>query len=758
MANHAHVELPQRRLPAASLPVAIHPVVWLKRFRRVMASIVVWLIGFLALGLGVWILSLRFEGLVDWLRPHNMSIATMTVDGQDSKGHAELLRARFNHHFRRSLTIPRDTGFLEVVTLNAPDLFQPKGPEGELKAMSIDVSGVDVTKVVRLINQLFKPDEWVVEGDFQIHSGRALLSLRLRRGPRLIRTWYLERLGGPDEKAQLMEQLIDDAVFQLVYDFGNEAEDNPDLKKWRWVVAPPVQFPSRAALAAYYDGRGALAQYYAHGDWNDLDRAVNSLRKLRAQMPAYQDGLQLLAMALAEKREETEAIHAYEHLRLLLVPEAKDFDKLSPSGKREVLQVDLLKGTATAKLFTWQSAHEAITQLEDVSAKLDGGWNEALPDGEKAAHRELQAQTAAQLAYTYALYLDYLRRFTVFEVFGSTKAPKQLASLSKEDLVTLKNGPPDKAKAIVQRLVKAVMDQHSRWLQRGQAEQAALENSWQHLVNGVRREAELVSRLHIAAGYFEYRMAEWEPKDTLPNNSTFGRTFQERLEQAASHLRIADKAHPNHYLVLQLLGLVHSEPRYEGAYLSIAEQYFERAIQANPSDYHGHELLAEVLLHRTVNRGVDLANRLALEQGLAAVQAAIKHRETSGTAHLRRAEFRTMLLEIERDVEKRRELNVGLAQDLSQAERFLPRAFDRPDPDLSWVRLVAAVRQPQTSRGQLLDETDKLIADCVRLEERWVAQQRLFHVQALKARVTLLRQAIDEAPRQQLHAIPIPFQ
>lgn len=84
-----------------------------------MASIVAWLIGLLFLGVGCWILLLRFEGLVDRVRPHTMSIGHMTVDGADSRGHAELLRARFDHHFRRPLAIPKETGFLEVMSLDA---------------------------------------------------------------------------------------------------------------------------------------------------------------------------------------------------------------------------------------------------------------------------------------------------------------------------------------------------------------------------------------------------------------------------------------------------------------------------------------------------------------------------------------------------------------------------------------------------------------------------------------------------------------
>jgi hypothetical protein len=779
-----YVERLHKRVSRLIDALRVHPIVFLKRTRRLMASIVAWLIGFLFFGVGCWILLLRFEGLVDRVRPHNMSIGQMTVDGKESKGHAELLRARFDHHFRRPVAMPKETGFLEVVTLDAPELFQAKGLEGALAKMTVEVSGVDVAKLLQLVNQLAKPDQWVVEGDFQTQSDRALLALRLSRGQRLIRTWYLERLGNAsDDKSILLEQLIDDAIFQLVYDFGNEAEQDKDLRKWRRVVPAPTSFPSRAAVAAYYEGRGALGRYYAQGDWKDLDLAVERLRALRGQMPEYADGLQLLGMALAEKRNDTEAIHVYEQLRLLLLPRETDWAQLSSQEKRRLLSIDLLKATATAKLYTWQSTHEAIRELLQLAAKLGAEGTSTTLGKERAAYSELLAQTAVQLAYTYALYLSHIGHYTVAEVFGSPDAPPALKVSEMAKLSVLRAGPPEEAKQIVRKIAQEVAKQHQNWIAIGWKEQRALDAQWAELAGGERRKAELISRLHLASGYANYRMAEWERRDAGRDETVFGEEFETRLDGAAKELSMADAAHPSHYLVLQLLGLVYSEPRRDGRDLSIAEQYFERAIRANPSDYYGHELLAGILLRRVANRGVDLASRATIEKGLAEAQEATVQREISGTAHLLRAEFLTMLLEIERDASKRRELRAGLQQHMDQAERFLPQAFGRPDPDLTWVRVVAATRRlgeeaqevvsPQTrpadleqkklqrfrrSKQELGKSVDELINDCDRLEQRWVAHQRVFHINGLGKRARRLRDEIEKATFENWREIQIPFQ
>ncbi len=135
-----------------------------------MASIVAWLVGLLLVGDGSWILLLRFEGLVDRISAHNMLIGQMTVDGTPSKAYAELLRARFDYHIRQPTTITKETGFLEMASLDAPELLQPEHLTGALENMTVEISGVDVARIFRFINQLTVPDRWVIDGDFQTQS------------------------------------------------------------------------------------------------------------------------------------------------------------------------------------------------------------------------------------------------------------------------------------------------------------------------------------------------------------------------------------------------------------------------------------------------------------------------------------------------------------------------------------------------------------------------------------------------------------
>jgi len=797
-----------------------------------MSEIIIVLIGLLFVGLGIWILLLRIEGFSDFIKPHNMSIGQINIDGNDDKSSAELLRARFNHHFRRSrASIPKETGFLEVVTFDSPDLFQPKSPIGELKEdMSIEVSGVNVTKIIRFVNNLVKPEQWIIEGDFQTHSDRALLALRLLRGQRLIRTWYLERTytgNTEDAKSILLEQLIDDAVFQLVYDFSNSTKNDKDLYKWHSVVQVPTNFTSPTAVASYYEARGALARYYSYSDWKDLNRALECLQDLRGQMPDFEEGLQLLGMTLAEKRMDNEAINVYDQLILLL--NEKNWDNFNNLQKCHLLSIYLLKATVTAKLDTWQATHEAIIQLIDLTQKLFSIDSYAISDNEEqAVYFELLAHTAIQLSYTYSIYFSYMRNHMVAEVFSGNDVPPGLSITNEErqileDTTTM----PDKVKGIVFAKMKNIKKQYENWLIFGEIVAGMLENDdldsilkeirnvkndntkilriinkvvdahkdkinsnseietepsalwWKFLDSdkSTRRKSEFKYKVHLTKGYTEYRLAEWENELAGTVDTTiFGATFKTRLENASKELNKADAAHPNHYFVLQFLGMVYSEPRRQTNDLNIAEQYVERAIRANPSDYVSHELYAEILLRRAVNRGVGVASRDLIEKGFLESRTAVKLREISGSAHLLQAEFQAMRIEIENDESNRNKLHVDLEQYINQAMRFLPKVYSQQDPDIAWLKIVSDVRHLSekvhminskqvtesdkwfdSSKGELKDSIDRLLNRYEVIKSRWVARQRTYHIQALTNRLILLKGEIEKASFDNWNGIYINF-
>jgi hypothetical protein len=318
--------------------------------------------------------------------------------------------------------------------------------------------------------------------------------------------------------------------------------------------------------------------------------------------------------------------------------------------------------------------------------------------------------------------------------------------------------------------MREIKNQHEKWIHTAEHEQNTLEHYWCVLPDADRRKAELVARLNLAAGYAQYRMAELEEASADESAAVLEATYKTRLDHATAYLRKAEAAHPNHYMVLQYLGLVNAEPRGNVRDLSIAEQYIERAILAKQSDYFSHALLARILLRRVANSGLDLMSRDTLERGLAEIRVAIEHREYSGSSQLLRAQYLTMLLEIERDETKRRELRVELDQSIRQANRFLPIVFDKPNVDLSWIKIVEETRQLgldaekltpvekqagnviqqkisqfENSKQAVIAEIDELISVCNELDERWVARQRVFLIGKLEQRAAALKSEIEKS-------------
>jgi hypothetical protein len=760
-----------------------------RRWKTMAATIVAVLVGLAFLGLGLWILLLRVEGFVDYLSPGSLTIGQVSVDGKDTKEHAQLLRARFDHYFRRRATLPSETGFLDVVTLNAPEeLFRLRELANTADKIKVEVSGVDVGVILGFLYDLARPPEWVVEADFQNRPDRGVLALRLRRGTQVIRTWYLERAKpqGMDQTA-LIERLTDDAIFQLVFDFWTARKEDTELFKWRGVIQPPttderppVVFPTPVAVAAYYGALGALGRYYAAGGWSDLEAAVEALRTLRIQMPEFATGLQLLGIALAEKRQEGEAVHVFEQLERLL-------EKAPGQGAdHRRLHVALLKATAKARQGTWQSAHDAIQDLDaldDALARVAAVAGRSA--GDRALDEELGGHSAVQRAFVYALYLEFLRYVTLSEAFAAgTTAPEGLR-LKPEEAKALAPGSANARPTVLEK-VKEIAKRHRDAIGRATRAQAALEEGndqrWQQVgFDWKRRKSELDARLHLAAGMGFYLMAEWERGPADPDDKGVfsgppgGRPDAERgtslalLEQAKAELRRADAGHPNHYLVLQYLGLAYSEPRDPRSDLSVAEQYFDRANAANPSDYAGHELMSSILFRRVTLRGIDWGAKETIAEGLAEAQKAIRLRETSFIAHLRRAQFQAMRLVLERSAEERRKLWAELEQYCGQAERFMPRAFEHAAPELAWVKVASAIQRsheesegmvsakgasPDAGAAQRLAESAQEVDSALKgvlkqakwYEDRWVPNQRRFEVQAVAARAMALEKDVSRHP------------
>ena len=766
----------------------------LKEFQSMVSTAIIISVGAFLFLLGGWILLMQIAGWFDFYQPNSIKIGAISIDTKESKSHAELFRARFDHHFRPYEAVPLEKGFLEVQALDIPRFFQQPQNESKFSNVSVEVSGVDVGILYQLINRIAQPAQWIVEGDFQTMPDRMLLALRMRRGERLIRTWYLEQYGKVDEnKSVLIERLIDDAIFQLAYDFTNKNEVNEDIAKWRSVLPEfKVSFPDRQAFSAYFVGRSALARYFSAGDWKELDKAIVQLRLLRALMPENKEGLQLLALALAENRNDSEAIHVYDQLLSLLEKSEKSGNE-DEQSLLEKWATQLHKATAMLQLFAWRSTHQAHDDLIALRAALNNSIEDRCKNNSDQDFTlycvkvyELQAQTNIQLAYSYGIYLAYLKDKMVSEIFGSDSAPNKLRIKDKHQLDVLRNGLPEdggEAKEIVKAVMVECAAQHIARLNEAQENVKLFTDNWQRMriEQGSRRVKELQARYHFVAGYTHFRIAQLESSvkgatiiinesileqpDLQADDTAYGA----RTRNATEHLKQAEAAHPNHYQVLQFLGLVLSEPRLKNPDLHIAEQYFERAILAKPTAYYSRALRAELLLRRISDLGLQSNGLELIEYGLKDVRKALEFKPTSNTTNILFSKYLLLQLEVESEPEKRKELRQELDVAIEKAERYTPRLFKQVSIELDWINIVASagrlkeqianlksgtphdIEHDQSiltelakQKKRLLQQIAELTNQAKVLEARWVAHQHIFQVDGLKERAEKLRESLED--------------
>ncbi len=700
-------------------------------------------VGVFLLLLGAWILFMQVVGVWDYYRPNNLKIGTITVDNTESKSHAELFRARFDHHFQPKTSKPLSKGFVEVQTLDFPQLFLAADSESKFNDITIEVKGVNVGLLYRYITLVAEPPRWTIEGDIQTMPDRLLLSLRMTRGDRLIRTWYLEEYAQvpgeiEKEKALMLERLIDQAIFQIAFDLTNRSEKNEDIVNWqRSLPVHNISFPDRRSFAAFYDGKSALSRYFAFGGQKDLLTAIEKLRLLRAYMPDFNEGLKLLALALAENRNETEAIHVYEQLLDLMKRSQPAGAAVSAQSVLEIRSVELHKATALSKLYVWRSTHQAHDELVALSEKLDQDYRVYCKTSSTdaittcAKFEELQALTSIQLAYCYGIYLGYLKDKMVATIFGNQSAPRKLRIEDQAKIKVLTSGEEADAgevKEIVSGVIVVANQEHLRWLQEARKKARLYTGNSDNTAIGHfdARTREICSRYYFAAGYTHYRIAEleyapgiqdadpiidledfqpgdwlldqcetetgnnhvqpeqWKDRPGKPGKSA----FQMRLNLAEHMLRQAEAALPNNYQALQFLGQVYSEPRRADADLHIAEQYLERAIMVKPSAYYTYTLRAELMIRQIADYGYQDKGLKLIEKGSNDVETALFFNPTSNSANLLNCKYLILKLEVESDQQAREAIWTKLRSALTRAEHYSPRIYNHVSVDMDWINIV----------------------------------------------------------------------
>jgi hypothetical protein len=651
--------------------------------------------GILWLGLGVltWneaVLFLRGTGYL-W-RAREAVVGDFEVDGDASPAFAKRFYDSWTalrtagDSLRRPITplpfrVDSDFVSAEVERRSGAQLERALGNLG--KELDLKLAGANAQGLVQCLDVLSLRPRRGIEGSLRHAPGEIILTITLLKDENPERVWSLSSTvggdGGANEARALAEEkLLDEAVAQVALYLLHGDPDPAD--QGEKTMAGPTTDLNASALADLTRGRRSLERYVKTNKQADLMDAQKHFRSLVEHSPAYTDGYLMLSYALAENRQEREAIEIYDQALQLL-------GTAMPPEEQRLFEARFLKASSLLRCYRWAETVQAIGEFRALAVSLKGKCAEKKPaDSQKEPLRKwhenhnMLARTYLETAHCFGHLLVHLpkdRSIRTDHYLDDVKTLLGPSAVQLADPDTLKD------RRTVADLLYAKAKEYQT---QTQAVQPIYMSEWK---------ADLASRLSEVRGYAQYRHAEWLP-------ATDDTQFKKQCAEAVRSLQDAELRRLQHYALLQNIGMVYLNRRYDprGDDLATSERYFQRSIELKPGDYYGFEQLARISLRRAL-LGDEAAQRTAaLKTGNDRAAEALKLLpESRGVAMVR---FYLRLAKVAFDGPKASADEIdGLVNDL-----------DRRDPatqDLAlrwmrlaceWFHLVAATDEAAFNAGK----------------------------------------------------------
>lgn len=659
--------------------------------------------------LGVWLLFLRGRASYDYYCPTGLAVSQI-ADGDTD--HRALFLGRWRHYYDRTSSLPRQAGFVEIGIPDSGEILDANEVGKRLEKLDFKIQGVAVDSFLQYLAEIARPARWNLRGRVTKQVALVALDVALCRGATPEKTWHFEARGDAEKDAAgLLERAIDEAVFRIPHDLASDP-------KWSHLFPDAAKFDTATGMSSYYRAMRSLVEYFTDRRPDELETALAALREFHAALPEYDTGPLLLGMALTESRRESEAISVL--TQALARPQ--------PSQRAE-FRLRLLLATARTKLYLAESTATACSDLAALITAIEQARQDPANATERIPLTELLAHAYTQRAHCFALFLAYLR----YEDMATALGPGSPSPLDDAQRTAL----ADEAtrRAVVEQKVRDIYDEHRNLLQRAENAIGELQPHWSAVAFGDQRQADLDHKYAVTSGYGHYRFAGW---------SSVPADLAELFRKAREQFWRADELRPKNYLVLQYLGLLHRNPRYDpsGSLLDVAIDYLERAIELKKSDYFGYEVLATALLRKVRSRGVSSRTAGLIEKGLEQAAAAVRLRPRSWSARLAEAEFLLMKLEFTNGADPRAELERALRESLGLAEVHGVGGTVAAKREHTWIRLARAAR----TFGEFADDpsiTDKSAAE----KEAWRVSEFARRKAELVAKLDDLVASYDEVVR-----------
>jgi hypothetical protein len=549
----------------------------------------------------------------------------------------------------RAAELSRPVSLDALFEVKVPPITRNFGAKDDLKFLDdvkLSLQGVDVPSIIRAALNALPDDHYTITAKpGTAGAAGPVLNMEFTSPSGDRKSWLLRAETPPSgvaapSAAATTSQVVDRAIYTIWYYMYYD----PKGLKWRKDLE--ANFTSARTLEAYYGGQQRLASYQRTFQAGDLDDAEKEFRLLISEMPQFVSGWMFLGIASLEQRSERDAIRAFDRAQQLLTPAGGL--PATATDRQTALQARLFTANALLQMYDWQDSHQALRILEAMRSDIPSAPE---PNMTRQAFYDLSKirfsvlfQTANVVGHDLILLNEdnFVDALTEPPGTGAaTGAPSVPASVRPVDerqkllrdhdsAARNTTDPAQLATAKAQRRTDFT-DEMTRIFGKQQALVTEAENALKAigtLVNDntvptaeqlnkeewERQRERLTSDLRNADGYAQFRYAQRHEADDGQ--------FKKLCKDALAKLIEAQAARPNEYTVLQNLGLIYGDPRYDpdGKELDTAKALFERSLQIKERDYYGHQKLATLAIRQAYERGVEFF-------GTDAINAAITHAE-----------------------------------------------------------------------------------------------------------------------------------
>src|SRR5271157_459361 len=200
-----------------------------------------------------WVIILLARYIVLLLMaPKEITFSPLAVVGSSVKSDGSVLAGVMSSKLQRLKDrqggTPAGYGFLQIPSMAVPDpaLAKTGGFSQRLEDLNLKVKDVDVGAVMKVVRAIFAPAETQLRGTVTELAATIEIDCQVVHGDDVKASWHSSRakIAGKDE--EVLDGLIDDVLFQFLYDLPRSEQ----LKEWRG-KAEPGDYPNWQAMEAF---------------------------------------------------------------------------------------------------------------------------------------------------------------------------------------------------------------------------------------------------------------------------------------------------------------------------------------------------------------------------------------------------------------------------------------------------------------------------------------------------------------------------